>query len=71
MEDRVVVVAVETVLQEVSTGEGELLRPELKGDVARGRMQDAGGCGLRLEVVDCGHFGGGLQVNEALGCAQV
>jgi hypothetical protein len=29
-------------------------------------MQDAGGRGLRLEVVDCGHGGRDLQVNEAL-----
>jgi hypothetical protein len=30
-------------------------------------MDDAGGRGLRLEVVDGGHFSGDLQVNEALG----
>jgi hypothetical protein len=30
-------------------------------------VDDTRGRGLRLEVVDCGHLGGGLQVNEALG----
>ena len=53
-------------LQEISTCERDLLGPELERDVAGGRVQDAGGRGLRLEVVDCRHGGGDLQVNEAL-----
>ena len=53
-------------LQEISTCEGDLLCPELERDVAGGRAQDAGGRGLRLEVVDCRHRGGDLQVNKAL-----
>lgn len=53
-------------LQEISTGERDLLGPELERDVAGGRMQDAGGRGLRLEVVDGRHGGRDLQVNEAL-----
>jgi hypothetical protein len=55
------------VLQEISTGERNLLRPELQSNIARGCVDDAGGRGLRLEVVDGGHFGGDLQFNEALG----
>lgn len=69
MEDCVVVVAVETELEEVPAGERDLLRPELEGDVAGGGVEDAGGGGLRFEIVEGGHFGGGwedLQVNEAL-----
>lgn len=56
MEDGVVVVAVETVLQEVAGGQGCLLREELKGDVTGGGAEDAGGSGLGLEVVEGRHF---------------
>lgn len=43
-------------LQEVARGEGNLLRPELEGDVARGGVEDAGGGGLGLEVIEGGHL---------------
>ena len=58
MEDCVVVVAIETVLEEVSAGEGDLLRPKLERDVARGGMKDARGGRLGLEIIEGGHFGG-------------
>lgn len=41
MIDRVVVVPIEAVLQEVAAGEGDLLGPELEGDVAVRGVQDA------------------------------
>lgn len=56
VEDGVVVVAVEGVLEEVAAGERDLLGPELEGDVAAGGVEDAGGRGLRLEVVERRHF---------------
>jgi len=44
------------VLQEVSRGEGNLLRPELERDVSGGGVEDAGGGGLGLEVIEGGHL---------------
>jgi len=57
VEDGVVVVAVEGVLEEVAAGERDLLGPELEGDVAAGGVEDAGGGGLRFEVVEGRHCG--------------
>lgn len=67
MEDRAVVVAVETVLQEVAGCEGDLLCPELEGDVACGCVEDAGGCGLGFEVVEGGHSEGWIEVSRVRG----
>lgn len=58
MEDCIVVVAIETVLEEVATGEGDLLRPELEGNIARGGVEDARGGGLGLEIVEGRHIDG-------------
>ncbi len=55
MEYCVVIVAIETMLKEVAAGEGDLLRPELEGDVAGGGVEDAGGGGLRFEIVEGRH----------------
>lgn len=63
MEDSAIVVAVETVLQEVAGGERGLFGEEFEGKVARGGFEDEFGCGLGLEVVEGGHggeFGGFL-----------
>ena len=57
MEDGVVVVAVEAVLEEIATGEGDLLCEEGEGDVALGGMENEGGGGLGFEVVEGGHAG--------------
>lgn len=58
MEDCVIVVAIEAELEEVAAGEGDLLRPELEGDVACSGVQDAGGGRLGLEIVERRHFDG-------------
>lgn len=57
MEYCIVVVAIKTVLEEVPAGKRKLLCPELERDVAGGGVEDAGGGGLRLEVIEGGHFG--------------
>lgn len=57
MEDGAVVVAVETVLEEVARGEGGLLCEEFKGEVAGGGAEDGFGGGLGFEVVEAGHGG--------------
>lgn len=56
VEDRVIVVAIYAVLEEVAACEGDLLRPELERDIARGSMKDAGGSGLGFEIVEGGHL---------------
>lgn len=57
MENGVVVVAIDTVLQKVARCERCLGCEELEGDVAAGGVEDAGGGGLGLEVVEGGHDG--------------
>lgn len=72
MEHGIIVVTVEAMLKEISAGERCLLRPEFETDIARGSIQDTGSGRLRLEIVDCRHFGNEnrdaakvLQANEA------
>lgn len=40
MKDSIIVVAIETELEKVATGEGTLGGPELEFEVARGRVQE-------------------------------
>ncbi len=52
MEDRVVVISIYAMLQEIPTCERALLGPEFEGDVARGGVEDTRCSGLRLEIVE-------------------
>lgn len=58
MEDCAIIVAVETVLEEVSRGERCLLREELEANVAGCGVEDAGGGGLGFEVIEGRHCDG-------------
>lgn len=57
-------------LQEVSTSEGDLLRPEFEGNVTASSMENARGCRLGLEVVEGGH-GGQRGRLKSLGCNDI
>lgn len=62
VEDRVVVVAVQTMLEEIAAGEWDLLGEEGQGEVALGGVQDEGGSGLGFEVIEGGHGRGGVRL---------
>lgn len=48
-------------LQKIAASKRGLSGPEFEGDVAGGGVEDAGGCGLGLEVVEGGHVSGLLR----------
>jgi hypothetical protein len=66
VEDGVVVVAIETQLQEVARRDGRLLGEELDLEIARGRVQDDFGRRVRLEVVRRGHVGDGVPLSRCV-----
>lgn len=61
VENCVVIVAIETVLKEVSRCEGSLLCEELEGEVAGGGVEDDLGRGLRFEIIEVRHLGVGVR----------
>ena len=57
VEYRVVVVAIEAVLEEVAGGEGGLFGEDFEGEIAGGCGEENFGCGWGLEVVESRHIG--------------
>ena len=55
VEDRLIVVAIEAVLEEVARGEWGLLSKEFEGEVAGSCGKEDFGCGLGLKVVESRH----------------
>ncbi len=65
MEDRVVVIPIYAMLQEISTCEWALLGPEFEGDVAGGGAENTRRGRLGLEIIDGRHVNGlGLRANK-------